>query len=365
MKILLIGGTGTLSRAVMEESIKKHIEVSILNRGLRNYKIPNNVNFIKGDFYDPLTWQDKVISGKYDVVVDFLSRKPSDIERIYPIFKNNCQQYIFISSACVYRRAKQDFPIQESSPKPNMDWSYNIEKYECELKLKELSKDANSYYTIVRPYITYNDERIPLGITPAYKYHRTIIERIKAGKPWFVWDEGNSISTVTYVCDFAVGLVGLFLNEKAKNEDFHITGDYSYTQKQMVELLFSKLNVPAKIIQIPTNSICSILPEYKGMLLGDRSLDAKFDNSKIKDAVPCLSFKTSLDIGFDYILENSATEDPEYDYIFEARIDKLLSKCGVKTTFVLYPNANKDSRKLYLLFRYLPYKIAQRIKRWI
>ena len=365
MKALLIGGTGTLSRAVMEESIKNHIDVSILNRGHHKCNIPNSVNFIKGDFYAPSTWQDKVISGKYDIVVDFLSRKPSDIERIYPIFKNNCQQFIFISSACVYRRAKQDFPIKESSPKPNQDWSYNIEKYECELKIKELSKDAKSYYTIVRPYITYNDERIPLGITPAYKYHRTIIERIKAGKPWFVWDGGDSISTVTYVCDFAVGLVGLFLNKKAKNEDFHITGDYSYTQKQIIEMLFSKLNVPVKIIQIPTDSICSILPEYKEMLLGDRSLDAKFDNSKIKDAVPYLSFKTSLDIGIDYILEKSAVVDPDYDYIFEARIDKLLSKCGVETSFVLYPNANKDSHKLYLLFRYFPYKIAQRLKRWI
>ena len=81
---------------------------------------------------------------------------------------------------------------------------------------------AKSSYTIVRPYITYNSERIPLGISPAYKFHKTVLERIKNGKPWFVWDDGKALTTLTYTEDFAVGMVGLFLNEKAKNEKYDV-----------------------------------------------------------------------------------------------------------------------------------------------
>lgn len=365
MKVLLLGGTGTLSRAVLEEALKKNMEVSILNRGLHNNHLPKEVHIIKGDFYAPAKWRDLVIEENYDVVVDFLSRSSDDIERVYPIFKNHCKQYIFISSACVYRRSKEDFPIKETSPKPNIDWSYNTEKYESELKLRELAANATSFFSIVRPYITYNDERIPVGIAPAYKYHRMIIERLIAGKPWFVWDDGNSITTVTYVGDFAVGLVGLFLNEKARNEDFHITGDFSYTQNQIVEKLFSKLQVPINVVHIPASDIASILPEYKGQLLGDRALDAKFDNSKIKNAVPQLCFKTSLEQGLDYILANLVKSKPQYDYVFEARIDRLISKYKKGIHFVCYPDANKKSHNIYLLFRYLPYKIALRLKKWL
>ena len=281
--ILLLGGTGTLSTAVLHEALVQNYHVTVMNRGTNNTNLPKGVDVIICDYRNQTDLQDKCSSHTYDVVVDFLSRVPADIERVYPIFKDRCKQYIFISSACVYRRAKEDFPIKETSPKPNRDWSYNTEKYESELKLQELAKDAKSYYTIIRPYITYNEERIPFGIAPSYKFHRTIIERIKAGKPWFVWDDGKAITTVTYTKDFAIGVVGLFLNKKAKNEDFHITGDHSYSQMEVAEMLFQKLGMPTKIISISKEKLLEALPEYRGMLIGDRILDAKFDNSKIKN----------------------------------------------------------------------------------
>lgn len=365
MKVLLLGGTGTLSGAVLKEALNHKYTVTILNRGLHNKDIPQEVHCIKGDFYNTSTWKDLAGLQKFDVVIDFLSRKPSDIERVYPIFKNTCQQYIFISSACVYQRNTENFQIKETAPKPNADWDYNVEKYECELKLQELSKTAKSYYTIVRPYITYNDGRIPLGIAPAYKYHRMIIERIKSGKPWFVWDGGKNVTTVTYTEDFAEGVVGLFLNEKAKNEDFHITGDYTCTQLELAKLLFTKLKMPLNIVNIPSREIATVLPEYKGILLGDRAFNADFDNSKIKEAVPSLHFKTTISEGLDNVITHLGNEKPLYDYQFEGRIDKLVNKYGFRSSFVKYIGAEDNARLIYLLFRYLPLKIAYHLKKWI
>lgn len=363
--ILLLGGTGTLSTAVLQEALNHGDHVTVMNRGSNNTSLPNGVDVVICDFKNKTDLQDKFSSQSYDVVVDFLSRAPSDIERVYPIFKDKCQQYVFISSACVYRRAKEDFPIKETSSKPNTDWSYNVEKYESELKLQELAKQAFSYYTIVRPYITYNEERIPLGIAPSYKYHKTIIERIKAGKTWFVWDGGKAITTVTYTEDFAVGVVGLFLNEKAKNEDIHITGDYSYTQMEVARMLFQKLNMPESIVDIPSSEIGRILPEYKQMLDGDRALNAEFDNSKIKEVVPELVFKTDLSKGLDLIISHWEKSKPLYDYIFEARIDKMLNSVSAKTQFVKYTGSPNNSRRLYMAYKYLPVNLANKLKRWL
>lgn len=366
MNILLLGGTGTLSTAVLSQALSKGYKLTVMNRGKRKRSLPQGIDSIICDFKDKNALVSCFKNQKYDVVVDFLSRVPSDMDRVYPVFGDICEQYIFISSSCVYRRAKQDIPIKEDSPKPNTDWSYNVEKYETEQRLIELSNSSSSYYTIIRPYITYDDERIPLGIAPVYRYHRTIIERIKAGKPWFVWDSGQAITTVTHTSDFAIGVVGLFLNPKAKNEDFHITGDFHYRQDEIVRMLFSQLEMPYNVVNLSTEEISIKLPEYAQTLKGDRSLNALFNNAKIKNAVPELSFSVDYNKGLDRILAYWKDSDNfDYDYEFDARIDRMLSSKGVTCYYMSYPKSRKKSLVTYCLFRYLPYKLAKKINNYI
>ena len=364
MRVLLLGGTGTLSSAVLKRALENGWNISVFNRGNNNKNIPSDVEIIKGDFKQ-IANCDKFRNATYDVVIDFLSRIPEDIDRSYPIFKNICKQYIFISSACVYRRAPSDFPIKETSPMPNSNWNYNVQKYECEKKLGSLSTDATSYYTIVRPYITYDDNRIPLGIAPAYKYHKTIIERIRSGKPMFVWDNGEAVSTITYTDDFARGLVGLFMNDKAKNQAFHIVSDYQYTGKQILLELYSALGKTPNIISVSSDKFCKLMPKYSDMIKGDRALDAKFDNSKIKDAVPGLTFEINIKEGLKRIVSHyESMTDAEYDYEFDAQMDRAAMKCGVKTKYIPYPSLQKPKRLKYLIFKLFPYKLAKKIGRF-
>lgn len=362
--VLLLGGTGTLSSTVLKESIKLGWEVSILNRGLRKKKIPKGVKIIIGDFYDTSSWSDKILSFTFDVIVDFLSRNKDDIARVYPLLHRICKQYIFISSACVYRREKNDFPIKEDSPKPNEKWSYNVEKHEAEQKLIELSNNYGSVFTIIRPYITYDDERIPFGITPAYKYHRTILERIKSNKPMFVWNNGENLTTLTYVYDFAKGVVGLFLNEKSFNQDFHITGDYHYTWNDFWKILYSKLQKTPTIYSVSLKEFKEYFPTYSNMMVGDRALDAVFDNEKIKNVVPSLTFEYSLSKGIDRVLQHyDEMNSWDYDYEYDALVDRMLSSKSSKCFYVKYRNSKKTSWIIYHLYRYLPYKIALKICR--
>lgn len=363
MRVLLLGGTGTLSRAVLKRALEAGWSVSVFNRGNNNQTIPSDVEIIKGDFKQ-IDNCEKFKNANYDVVIDFLSRIPEDIERCYPIFKNICTQYIFISSACVYRRAPSDFPIVETSPMPNTNWRYNVLKYECEKKLEGLSKDATSYYTIVRPYITYDENRIPLGIAPAYKYHKTIIERIRSGKPMFVWDNGDAVSTITYTDDFAKGLVGLCLNDKAKKQAFHIVSDYQYTGKQILLELYSALGETPNIISVSSNELCQLMPNYSDMIKGDRALDAKFDNSKIKGAVPELKFEIDIKEGLKRIISHyDSMTDADYDYEFDAQMDRAANKCGVKTKYISYPSLRKPQRLKYLIYKLFPYKLIKKLGR--
>lgn len=362
MNVLLFGGTGTLSTAVRKIALEEGHNITIFNRGSKNNNIPSEVKIVIGDFKNKASIEENFSDTTFDVVVDFLSRIPNDVERVYSLFKNKCKQYIFISSACVYRRSEEDFPIRENSAKPNRDWDYNIQKFECERKLIEMNEQASSFYTIIRPYITYDEERIPIGIAPAYKYHRTIIERIKAGKPMFVWDNGTPMTTVTNTEDFAKAVVGLFLNDKARNEDFHITSDFCYSIKELLEIIYDVIGVNANIISFTSEEIAEVMPQYGKMLKGDRALNAIFDNSKIKEAVPGLSFKVNIKEGMRRILNYyDSLNSWEYDYGFEGQVDRLMRKAGMKCKFERYSGTKGNSHLEYLIYRELPFKYANKL----
>ena len=100
MKILLLGGTGTLSTAICLLAFSKGHEVSVLNRGHNNEKLPVGVKSYIGSFTEVNDLKQCLDGGDYDVVVDFLSRVPSDITRVYPVYKDHCIQFIFTYISC-------------------------------------------------------------------------------------------------------------------------------------------------------------------------------------------------------------------------------------------------------------------------
>lgn len=367
MKILLLGGTGTLSTDVLRLSINKGYDVSIMNRGNHNNDVPACVKILIADFKRINSILQAVYEENYDVVVDFLSRKKEDIERVFPIFASRCQQYVFVSSSCVYER-HSDEVIVESSQKPNFDWSYNIEKYECEQRLIELCDKSTSdcKYTIIRPYITFNEKRIPFGIMPDYGKHWTLIGRLMANKPFFVWNDGNNYCTLTHTKDFAVGMVGLFMNPKAYNEDFHITTNEYHTWNEVLEILKMILHSTSDIVKIPQDAIIKEFPEYKGILKGDRALHARFDITKLKNAVPEYSPQISLRKGLEDVIQCYQTHNyyDGIDYIWDAKVDRLIANNSKYTPrYVAYIEDNTKQHFQYLVYRYLRKDVVLRALR--
>lgn len=368
MKVLFLGGTGTISRAVVKESLNRGCHVTIMNRGNHNELVPSEVRTLIADFYNKTQVATLFQNDSYDVVVDFLSRRKEDIFRIYPILKTKCKQYIFISTACVYDRESFIAPFSEISSKPDRRWNYSLEKYECEQALISLSTiQCCSFYTIVRPYITYDKERIPIGLSPmSYKNHRTIIERVKSGKPMFVIDKGNTKTTITSSRDFARAFVRLFLNENALNEDFNLTSSFVYTNKEILQIISDCLGVKMNIVEVDESDFLKIFPQYKEMYVADRKYDEVFDNSKLIKAIGNdFQFEDKFENVFKEIVNYyTSLSTYDYDYCYDALCDKLIQcKYSTKLRYVSYPYSLNNSQREYLLYKYLPFKYATAIRK--
>ena len=329
MRVLLIGGSGTLSTDTTRLCIKKGYEVYLFNRGNRNIFSGDNLHYLLGDINNNEQAKKIIADLQFDVVIDYLTFDVDTLKNRITLFNNHCKQYIFISSATVFKNTDQI--LTEDSPKGDTGWAYAQNKYLCELYLQDHKNEFNFYYTIVRPYITYDDRRIPFPVITKRSYW-SLIDRIKRDKAILICDDGNAKLTLTHTLDFAVGIVGLFLNEKAENNDFNIVGDTIGTWNDILRIVEEFVGNKAKVIYIPSETLGGDFTTQKTELLCDKRHSHVFDNSKIKDAVP--EFKTSWNLhdGLNHTLNylSGTPELQKVDKYWNNTIDVLSSKYSKK-----------------------------------
>lgn len=321
-KVLLIGGTGVLSSAVVQTAIQKGLDVTIVTRGKR--KLPQGVSSIVCDKDDKGKLSQELDS-HYDAVIDFLCYTDTELESSFKFYSKYTNQYFFISSCAVFDTRVGGL-LNEDSPKVLPIWQYSVEKWAAEQKLQELASATQCNYTIVRPSVTYGDTRIPYGIYPEYGYHWTLCARILAEKPIITWNDGDNRCNMLRVEDFAVGVVGLIGNDKAYNEAFNICGDETPSWREVLSAVEDYLGKKAITIDVTSEFYAKQLPHRAGEILGGRSVDANISNIKIKAIVP--EFKQSISIKEGVFKTLDAYKAQNYqlgiDWRFDGDTDRII-----------------------------------------
>lgn len=283
MRVLFIGGTGFISRAVSQQAIAHGVELYLLNRGLSSPHPPGS-HSLTADIHGDLDSTRTMLKGlAIDVVVDWIAYTPADIERDLALFRGRVKQFVFISSASVYQKPPASYLITESTPLHNPYWAYSRNKIACEERLMQAYRAEGFPATIVRPSLTY-DPNFPIAIGGWGCY--TLADRLKKGQPIIVHGDGTSLWTVTHAEDFGRGLLGLLGNWQTIGHAFHITADEVLTWNQIYHTIAEALGVEANVVHIPSSFIAQVAPEMAGGLLGDKTWGVVFDNSKIKAFVP-------------------------------------------------------------------------------
>ena len=367
MNVLIIGGTGVLSGAVSRQAIKQGYKVSILHRGTKPHLIPDGCESLIADAHDRVAVSRLLQGLTFDAVIDFICYNKQQLSNSFDTFAQYARQYIFISTACVYDTSLRGGVKDENAPKVLKDWAYSKEKWESELFLMDAAKNAGIPYTIVRPAVTYDDTRIPYGITPVYGYHWTLIGRILANKPIITWDNGSARWSLIRVEDFAVGVVGVIGNQKAYNEAYNISSDVSYSWDDVLETLSKVLDKPVLKYNLSAQEYGKLYPSRAGEITA-RSFDLIADNSKIKQIVPSFCTSITLEEGLRSVVDGYRKNKYYYgiDYKFDAEQDRIINAgSGTKYGFVDYlGDATLKQKVLYysvldssnlrgLVFRYL------------
>jgi nucleoside-diphosphate-sugar epimerase len=290
MKILFIGGSGTISRAVAQQTLAAGHELWLLNRGRR--RPIDGARTIVADIANLDAVRAALRGHTWDVVVQFIAFAPADIRRDVDLFQGKARQYFFISSASVYQKPLAHYVVTESTPRANPYWDYARLKIACEDELDAARRATGFPGVVVRPSYTYGEDLVPLTLNASGKSW-TLVDRLRRGAPVIIPGDGNSLWTLTHNTDFARGLIGLFGNPAAIGEAFHITSDEVLTWNQIFALTAEAAGAKApKFVHIASGFIIACVPAVEGTLLGDKAVSAVFDNAKIRRFVPSFAAKT-------------------------------------------------------------------------
>ncbi len=329
MKILLVGGTGTISSAITGQLAATGHEVYLLNRGNRNEQVPRNVQIIQADVNNEADVESKLQGMYFDCVCQFIGFVKEQIERDYRLFQDRTKQYIYISSASAYHKPVREYRINEATTLANPYWEYSRNKIACEEFLMKMYRDNGFPVTIVRPSHTYCERSVPLGV------HGTngswqVLKRMLEGKPVIIHGDGTSLWTITYHEDFAKGFIGLIGNPHAIGEAFQITSDESVTWNQIYQMIADALGVECKPYYVASDLLAALSDyDFTGGLIGDKANSVVFDNTKLKRIVPGFVATTSAQAGIhkavSYMLQHPEVqiEDPEFDAWCDKVIDSL------------------------------------------
>jgi nucleoside-diphosphate-sugar epimerase len=319
MKVLFIGGTGTISAAISRRLLEEGHELYLLNRGSRNALLPG-AREIRCDINDEADAAAKLGKMNFDAAADFIAFRPDQVERDYRLLRDRVKQYLFISSASAYQKPLSDVYVSESTPLANPFWQYSRDKIACEEFLNRKYREEGFPVTIVRPSHTYDERSVPLGIHGRNGSWQ-VVKRIIEGKAVIIHGDGTSLWTMTHNSDFARAFTGLVGNIHAVGEAVQITSDETVTWNQVYETIASALEKPLKSVHISSFFLAQAGGDYDftGSLIGDKANSVIFDNARLRRLVPGFTAQVRMDQGIRAAVKNVLAnpelqnDDPDFD----------------------------------------------------
>lgn len=356
MRILLLGGTGAMGKALAPILAKKGNEVYVTSR-TEHENENNQIHFILGDAQNDI-FLETILNNEFDAIVDFMTYSTDKFRRRLSAFLNSTSQYIYLSSARVYADSYE--PINEASNRlldVCMNQAYlSTDEYGLAKARQEnlLLDSGKTNWTIIRPYITYNSNRMQLGVMEKELW---LYRALRGKEIIFSEDILNKYTTLTYGGDVAVVIADLICNNRAYGEIYNVMQSEAIKWSDVLDVYLDTIEQVIgerpKILLIPDSIQMGKATGRIFQINYDRLYHRIFDNSKVCEISSGFQNAIKPQEGLAMCLKEQltcGTNITELVWKFEGYADKL---CGYHTYLSQIPSI-KDKAK-YVLARYTNY----------
>lgn len=287
MNILVLGGTGAMGTHLIS-FLSENNDVMVTVSSRKERRNHGNIKYIVGNAREKNFINDLLSNSHYDVIVDFMNYNYEEFLEYHPSLLAATDHYIFLSSSRVY--ANYDGRITENCPRlleSTDDKAFlSTNRYALRKAREEdmLRLSGKTNYTIIRPYITYSNRRLQLGIYEKEEW----LYRVLNDKPLIV-SEGvlDKTTTLTFGRDVAFGIYQIVLG-KPLSDAVHITTMENMTWLEILKMYASiiKEETGKDFVIYTSNEIKSVEMIYEGgyNTIYDRQWNRRFDNAKAENA---------------------------------------------------------------------------------
>jgi nucleoside-diphosphate-sugar epimerase len=290
VKILIIGGTGQISRVISSLLMDAEDELTLYNRGIT--RVPSLYEFrnIQGDRRNFTRFEEQMKeAGYFDCVIDMVCFEPVEAESLVKVFGGRIGQLIFCSTAAVYQRPANQYPIKESEPLLPTS-AYGRKKALCEQILLRAQQQGLFKVTIIRPANTYGpggDLIYTLG------WGNWFLDRIRKGKSLVSPGDGSTLRAYCHVNDVARAFVSAIGNQKTFGKAYHVTGERWLTWDRYFEKIAGAMGFPLpRLVHIPCEVLYAMSPDRLADVMENYRFNNIFDNQA---ACIDLNFEETVD----------------------------------------------------------------------
>ncbi|OXM86550.1 NAD-dependent epimerase/dehydratase family protein [Paenibacillus rigui] len=327
MKVLVLGGTGVISRAIVQKALAAQHEVAVFNRGSKNHLFSSEVECIVGDKTNREQFRALMAGRKFDAVIDMISFDASDAQFTVDTFQDHAGQLVFCSSSAAYKRPFRTTPIVEDAEElyDSENFPYAYHKANMERYLRQVIVQGEIPVTIIRPSLTYGIGCANLGVL---RQNYNIVQRIRSRKPLVMFGDGTLPWSFSFAPDVAKAFVGAVGNERMFGQSYHATSEELHVWQDLYLEFGKLLGIEPQLVHFSSAMLKEANPALFGHLFYEKSYAGLFDNSKLKRDLPGYQAEISLASGLAMLLDWYEREGHAVDEAKDRLEDELVFAYG-------------------------------------
>lgn len=329
MRVLVMGGTRFNGLALVYELVKHGHEVTVLNRGETEARLPRGVRRLYADRHDDDRLQEVFRDEEFDCIQDISAYTPDDARSIVEIFRGRVGHYIFASSTVIYAATKL-LPIREGHPvdRSARQSDYGRNKLLCEDYLIGEHRAHGVPATIVPFSMVFGPNNSILD------REQRMFMRLLQGRRVLIPGDGTTLSQIGHVDDEARALRMMMLNPVTFGKRYNLTGADYWSDEGYVDTFASVVGTePAKVF-VPADlmDVGEGLPERRPLIqrlapyIHAWNESTIFSIDRLRTDIgwePEYTFESAVEQTYEWFRREGLDETREFDF---AQEDELLAR---------------------------------------
>ena len=330
MKVLVIGGTGNISRGIVAALLERNYEVVLFNRGQHVDPPPQDVRIIHGDRQNREDFENKVGAENWDAVIDMISFNAEDAASALKACKGNIGHFIQCSTVMTYGPPFSGINIPETGPLQGVS-GYGLGKIAADNLLLDAHKKDGFPVTIFKPSYTHGPG---MNLLRQVGGDGSWIDRLRKGKP--ILSAGDGLNYFQFLASRDAG--DAFADILGKSECFgqiyNIVHPQARTWDEWHTAAANAIGVDIEIVHVSQETLIAISPERFSGLRGNFGHTQIFSHEKLASVLPDFNPKIpviqSVAENIDWMDKHNRIPDSDADDVEDRIIETIRNLPRIK-----------------------------------